>query len=456
MAWQAPWISIKMTAMVFSRTILLAVFAFWLLVPLRTDADLVGHGGMVRSTALSPDGRLALTGSFDFSVALWDFEHQREIAVLQEHNGPVTSVRFFAGGAKAATAGDDGVVILWDIDGENSRVARRLTGHGHKVMALAIDPEGRRLASGGWDGSVRLWRLGDGKLLRRIDVGVPVNALAFSGGGDSIVVGGHDPFIRVFAVDTGMPRGKLEGHRMGITDLSVSAEGDRVLSASIDKTVRLWDLRSFALINTFNDHENQVYAVRFLPDAMSFVSAGRDGVIVQRDIATGDVVRAIKAHDKIIWALAVSPDGRFVVSGSSDDTARVWHLASGDRIGTASDDTVEGAPQPWLESSHPGARLYAKCARCHALSASGRRRSGPHLSGLFGRKVGTVMGYNYSQALRGRDFLWNEKTLFELFDKGPDKFLPGTKMPVQRVTDAQALTQLIDYMQLVTKPADMR
>ena len=110
-------------------------------------------------------------------------------------------------------------------------------------------------------------------------------------------------------------------------------------------------------------------------------------------------------------------------------------------------------PKPWLDSDHPGAPLFKKCARCHSLSANGRRRSGPHLSGLFGRPAGSVKGYNYSDALTGVDFRWNKKTLFQLFDQGPDKYLPGTKMPVQRVPDSEKLTQFVDYLKEITQAA---
>jgi cytochrome c len=130
---------------------------------------------------------------------------------------------------------------------------------------------------------------------------------------------------------------------------------------------------------------------------------------------------------------------------------RIWHLKTGDRIGLAAEGDDE--PKPWLDSDHPGAPLFKKCARCHSLSANGRRRSGPHLSGLFGRPAGSVKGYNYSDALTGVDFRWNEKTLFQLFDQGPDKYLPGTKMPVQRVSDSGKLTQFVDYLKEITQAA---
>jgi cytochrome c len=136
------------------------------------------------------------------------------------------------------------------------------------------------------------------------------------------------------------------------------------------------------------------------------------------------------------------------LTASSDDLIRVWHLESGDRIGLAAEGDNE--PKPWLDSDHPGAKVFKKCARCHSLSAEGKGRSGPHFAGLFGRAAGSVEGYNYSSALTGVDFRWNQKTLYDLFDQGPAKYLPGTKMPMQLVPDAEQLTQLVEYLKELT------
>jgi len=331
-----------------------------------------------------------------------------------------------------------------------ANVTGKLEGHKFKVMALGVSKSGEKLASGSWDKTVRIWNCETEKLISKIKLPVPVNALTFINHDRVIAVGGHDPTIRLINSVTGKIEGKLEGHKMGITALAVSLDGELLASASIDKTVRLWDLNDFSQIKEFEHIDSQVYAVRFLPDGKTLVSAGRDGVIAHWNIDTGEVLRHIKAHDASIWALAVTPDGRFVISGSSDDTVRVWHIQTGDRIGLSSDRFLKGKPKPWLTSNHPGAKLFSKCARCHSLSNDRTNRSGPHLRGLFGRRVGSVGDYNYSAALRGKAFEWNEKTLFQLFDQGPEKFLPGTKMPVQRVTDSQELMQLVDYLKTAT------
>ena len=197
-------------------------------------------------------------------------------------------------------------------------------------------------------------------------------------------------------------------------------------------------------------HDGQVFGAVFSPDGRSALTAGRDGFVVQWDLERGEATRQIRAHDRIVWAVRFTPDGRFAISGSSDDHARVWHLETGDRVGQTDEEAESEEAKPWLTSDHPGAKLFTKCARCHAIRAEDRQRSGPYLKGLFGRRVGSVSGYKYSPALTGVDFVWNEQTLFDLFDRGPDKVLPGTKMPVQRVPDATELGHLVNYLKALT------
>jgi cytochrome c len=414
---------------------------------------MVGHGGMVRALDISPDGRRVLSGSFDFTARLWDFAEQTEIAVLDAHSGPVTSVAFVGDASRALTASDDKTIILWDLKAlkplKPLKPLKVLQGHEHKVMGLAVSGDGRFAASGSWDKTVRVWDLSLGRTVRILRHTSPVNAVVFADAGQTVVAGGHDGKIQVWNAKTGLSRGILEGHFMGITGLRVTTDGRWLLSASIDKSLRRWDLVAMKKVREFKKHEGQVFAAVFSPDVKTVVSAGRDGVVIQWDLSNGKPVRSIKAHDAIIWALGLSPDGRFVLTGGADDSIRVWHLESGDRIGLPAEGDTE--PKPWLDSDHPGASLFKKCARCHSLNANGIRRSGPHLAGLFGRAAGSVAGYNYSRALTGADFQWNARTLFQLFDQGPDKYLPGTKMPIQKIPNAEQLTHLVDYLQEITE-----
>lgn len=431
-----------------SVRVLVLVIAALLSMPAAVRADFLGHGGMVRALDVSPDGTRVLTASFDYTARVWDFVEQKELAVLDAHEGPVNAAAFLPDGARALTGGNDARVILWDV--KTGKPIRRFTGHRNRVMAVAVSPDGTTAASGGWDRTVRLWDIATGTEIRVIAQPTPINTLVFHPDGRRLLSAGHDGTVYIWDVATGRHLGKLTGDELAVTRLAVSPDGGRVLSAGIDKSLRLWDLAAGKELRKLTRHEKQVYGVAFSPDGRTAISAGRDGFLIHWDLDRGTPIRVIRAHDKIIWAVAFTPDARFALTASSDESVRVWHLASGDRIGIP--DEGDAAPKPWLVSDHPGARMFRKCARCHALSPDGTKRSGPHFAGLFGRRVGTIPDYNYSQSLRDADFVWDEKTLYALFHEGPDVLLPGTKMPVQRIPSDADLAALIDYLREITAP----
>ena len=89
---------------------------------------------------------------------------------------------------------------------------------------------------------------------------------------------------------------------------------------------------------------------------------------------------------------------------------------------------------------------------CHDLRGTGSRRAGPSLAGLFGRRAGTLAGYPYSDILDGSDIVWNDNTIDQLFDIGPDHYIPGSKMPMQRITNPQDRADLIGFLHRATAP----
>jgi cytochrome c len=429
-------------------------------------ADMVGHGGMVRALALSADGSRVLTGGFDYTVRLWNFVEQKQTALLDEHFGPVNAVAFVPGaqnapdapgapntagvpGAdRAISSGDDGNVIVWDL--KTRAPLRRFTRHGGKVMAVAASPNGRVAASGGWDRRVRLWDIATGKQLQELVHPSNVTAIAFTPDGKRLVSGTTDGVVRVWRVADGVRLSELRGHGWVVAQLAVSPDGRRAISASTDATLRLWDLENYRELAILKGHDGPIFGVAFSRDGTRALSGGRDGAIIYWDLATRAPIRVIRAHKRPVWAVALTPDGRFGLSAGYDGSVRVWHLATGDRIGLPGEGDNE--PKPWLDSNHPGAKLYRKCAACHSLSADGPRRSGPHFARLFGRRAGGVPGYKYSSALRRSNIVWTRQTLMGLFMDGPDKYIPGTKMPMQRVRNPAELASLVDYLRELTEP----
>lgn len=413
-------------------------------------ADMTGHGGVIRAIAVSADGATVLSASFDYSARLWRFDEQRQIAALNGHDGPVNDAVFLPGGDHAVTAGADGTVLLWDL--RSGTEEAELPAHQGRATALAVSADGSTLLSGGWDGRLILTDLVRREKRLEVAAGAPVSSVGFARGGRAFVSGGPDGVLHLWRTEDGAALASFGGHPLGITRIVASPDGRRLLSIGQDDTARLWDLQHLSLTHEYTPlPEQNPIAAALAPDGESLLLGYLDGQMLQLGIENGRRMQGIAAEDGPVWALAYSADGRFALSAGASERVKVWHLETGDRISVVAEDE-DARPQPWLESRHPGAPLFRKCAGCHALSQDERQRSGPHLANLFGRRAGSVEGYRYSRALRGSEVVWNRDTLMALFREGPDHYLPGTKMPVQRIRDEAALGHLVDYLALITNP----
>src|SRR5215217_4016934 len=165
-------------------------------------AQLRGHGGPVRAVAVSPDGRLALSGSFDQSAILWSLDQGTALAVLRFHDGAVNAAAALADG-RFATGGEDGRIALWRA-GEAAPV-RVIEPHKGPIVALAVSPDGSAIASDSWDGTARASPLvGDGPARVLNGHQGNVNGVAFAPGG-RLVTAGYDATLRIFPPDEGAP-----------------------------------------------------------------------------------------------------------------------------------------------------------------------------------------------------------------------------------------------------------
>ena len=130
----------------------------------------------------------------------------------------------------------------------------------------------------------------------------------------------------------------------------------------------------------------------------------------------------------------VLSDSRTLLTGGADRTIRRWDAVSGEPIG----GVVVGAPDDPLAAyaNDPGAQVFRACVACHTLSP-GRAKAGPSLAGIFGRKIATLPGYRYSEALKHMNIVWTPQTVAKMFEVGPMTYTPGTKMPEQKIGSAR-------------------
>jgi len=175
----------------------------------------------------------------------------------------------------------------------------------------------------------------------------PIQAIAQ--GGRRVVSASQDRTLKVWDLESGRALVTLEGHAGGVTACAVTPDGRRVVSASYDQTLKVWDLESGRALVTLEGHTSVVNACAVTPDGRRVVSASGDKTLKVWDLESGRSLASLEGHARGVHACAVTQDGRRAVSVSHDQTLKVWDLERGRALATLeghSDDVTACAVTP--------------------------------------------------------------------------------------------------------------
>ncbi|MGE0678245.1 c-type cytochrome [Pseudolabrys sp.] len=406
-----------------------------------SQAQLRGHGGPVRALTIASDGKTALSGSFDTSAICWSLTENSAAQVLRFHESAVNAVAFLPDG-RMVTGGEDAQIAIWAAG--QVRPDTVLKGHKGPVAGLAVSPDGKTIASASWDHSIRLWPAGGGEPRVLEGHSQNVNSVAFAPDGNVLVSAGYDATLRMWPLSGGSAIVRT----MPAPQNAVAVlPGGEIVSGGANGHVYLLS-RSGELLADIEAAPAPIIALAVSDDGALIAAAGIKGSVAIVEARTRKVAHTLVGPGLPVWSVAFFPDNRTLLTGGADRMIRRWNAANGEAL----DSVVTAAAADPLASyqGDRGAEVFRACVACHTLSPDEGNRAGPTLSGIFGRKIATLPGYNFSPALKKLDIVWTPETVARLFEIGPMAYTPGTKMPEQKIGSADDRKALVNFLAKTT------
>ena len=291
-------------------------------------AILRGHTDKVTSIALSPDGHIIASASFDGTIRLWDSERGQTVKELPIKKMPLFAVSFSPDGQYIAfsyAVDEDCSVYISNLNQNCHQCV--LKGHESVTRSISFSHDGSSLVTASNDGTVRIWDISKGKCKKVMrDDGKFMLSATYSPDDSYIAAASYDKYVRIWSAVSGKLIHKLEGHTDIVTNVSFSPDGGMLASGSEDNTICIWDTNIWECKRVLKGHNRFVLSTAFSPDGLFLVSGSLDGTLRFWETEEGQCVCVLKGHTDRVNNVLFHQGGQLVISSSDDATIRIWVL----------------------------------------------------------------------------------------------------------------------------------
>ena len=301
----------------------------------------------VSAIVITPDGKQVISISGHKTLKVWNLETIEELFTLTGHSDWISHLVITPDGKQLISGSRDNTLKIWNL--KTGKELFTLTGHSSFIRAIAVTPNGKQVISVSGDNTLKIWNLETGKeLFTLTGHNDQVDAVAVTPNSKQVISGSFDETIKVWNLKTGKELFTFSGHSNGrsnwikedknwVTDVVLTPDGRRVISASMNEALKVWDLKTGKELFTLSHGSDSEYPwgisnIAITPDGKKVICLFGNRTLKVWDLETTEELFTFTGHSDGYWGtagVAVTPNGKQVISASEDNTLSVWNLSSG-------------------------------------------------------------------------------------------------------------------------------